>query len=924
MNQRGDFNPPSQAAATPAVTSTRHAWGVALVLFGLGLLITVLLASQARDLAREKTRQLFLNKATERSYQIRERLRTQELEVSMLARFLGEIEQVTPSLFERLAQPLLTNTLAITWVPVVAGDDRGAFERRATSQYGAPFSIRDHEPGRGWVRSPKRDTHYPILFFQSSYVSEAPLGLDMVHEPRRLATIERALRTHRLSVSESLPLLGPRAPDRVGIIAMQPVFGDDGSSVRGFVQAALSLHQILQRGFPTSSVSALSLSLYEDEDTDSHLYQSDAPPQQETPALEERLQFGDRSYRLIARPTARFLRENASPAAPMTLLAGSLVSALIAAYVFMVISQRQRALALVNERTQQLRAAERRWAYALDSAGDGVWDWHADGHAFYSRSWKTMLGYTEDEISDSIQEWSARIHPEDLPRAQRDFERHLRGESSHFRCEQRMRCKDGSWKWILSRGQVIERDSQGNALRAIGTHADISRVKATGQALVRINAELQGILDAAIHVAIIATDRDGYITTFNRGAELMLGYSAEEMLGREKPEKVHLASEIEARRQQLSRERGRAVDGLEVFLHHTRQQRAEEQEWTYVRKDGRQLQVQLMVTAIHDEQGEIEGFLGVATDITDSKRARAILEARDELLAKLSAQVPGAIYQFRLYPDGHSCFPYSSAGMREVYEVDPEAVLETAEPVLKRIHPEDRPQVLASTQTSAQRLCTWREEYRVVLPERGTRWLRGEALPEKLDDGSILWHGYVSDITTSKTVEDELRTLSITDPLTGVYNRRYFIDRLDAEIARAQRHDLDLALIMFDLDHFKSINDRYGHHCGDNVLTGTCERILRRLRRDDVLCRLGGEEFIVLCPHTDAAQAEQLAESLRQELYTEPFPEIGTISASFGVAAWHSPESGDALLNRTDRCVYSAKRQGRNRVVRESGPPSAA
>ena len=157
------------------------------------------------------------------------------------------------------------------------------------------------------------------------------------------------------------------------------------------------------------------------------------------------------------------------------------------------------------------------------------------------------------------------------------------------------------------------------------------------------------------------------------------------------------------------------------------------------------------------------------------------------MLEKLTANVPGAIYQYQLRADGSSCFPYASAGIRTIYEVEPEAVCEDAQPVFARIHPDDLDGLRRSILQSAEQLQPWQADYRVLLPRQGLRWLRGEASPEPQADGSVLWHGYLTDITGPKLVEQELRVLSITDALTGAYNRRYFQERLEAEISRARR-----------------------------------------------------------------------------------------------------------------------------------------
>lgn len=125
-----------------------------------------------------------------------------------------------------------------------------------------------------------------------------------------------------------------------------------------------------------------------------------------------------------------------------------------------------------------LRASEQRWQFALDGAGDGIWDWHIpSGRVFFSHGWKAMLGYGDEEIEDRIEAWEQQVHPEDLPRALEDVQAHLDGKTPVYENEHRMRCHDGGWKWILDRGKVMERGANGQPLRMIGTHKDISEHK---------------------------------------------------------------------------------------------------------------------------------------------------------------------------------------------------------------------------------------------------------------------------------------------------------------------------------------------------------------------------------------------------------------------------------------------------------------
>jgi diguanylate cyclase (GGDEF)-like protein/PAS domain S-box-containing protein len=404
------------------------------------------------------------------------------------------------------------------------------------------------------------------------------------------------------------------------------------------------------------------------------------------------------------------------------------------------------------------------------------------------------------------------------------------------------------------------------------------------------------------------------INTFNAGAEQMLGFKAEQALGHLTLESLHVKSELEARAGYLSATLGKRIPPSQAMLVENPDSQHETREWTLQREDGSQLTVNMLPTVLLDEHGLWIGHLAIYLDVTEQKRAYEALAARDRLLKKLSAHVPGGIFQFTLEPQDHWRFIYASDGMRDIYEIEPGVLQQDASGVFERIHPLDVERVRASIRLSALQLTHWREEYRVQLPQRGLRWIRGEATPEELPGGGTLWHGYVSDISDLKRVEEELRTLSITDALTGIHNRRYFQDRVKAEMIRLNRTSGALSLIMLDIDHFKRINDQYGHGVGDGVLQELCKRIAQRLRRSDVFCRLGGEEFVVLCPNTDGDQAYSLAMELWQSLRSAPVETVGVVTASFGVASWRVDEGIDGLLLRADSAVYMAKQAGRDRV----------
>ncbi|WP_372964407.1 diguanylate cyclase [Marinobacter sp.] len=184
--------------------------------------------------------------------------------------------------------------------------------------------------------------------------------------------------------------------------------------------------------------------------------------------------------------------------------------------------------------------------------------------------------------------------------------------------------------------------------------------------------------------------------------------------------------------------------------------------------------------------------------------------------------------------------------------------------------------------------------------------------------GRALISNYVAEIKFAyrklQKSSQALTKLATTDPLTGAFNRRHFEERVEAEAARTLRHGTPLSLIIFDIDYFKKINDRFGHHGGDEVLVRLTELTLQNLRSSDVLARWGGEEFIILLPQCDAEEAQKVAEKLRRSIAGQVFGRVGKITCSFGVAEVSRGDLLDSWVNRADQALYRAKNSGRNTV----------
>ena len=182
--------------------------------------------------------------------------------------------------------------------------------------------------------------------------------------------------------------------------------------------------------------------------------------------------------------------------------------------------------------------------------------------------------------------------------------------------------------------------------------------------------------------------------------------------------------------------------------------------------------------------------------------------------------------------------------------------------------------------------------------------------------------GFSTEVTELFKLKEEFKKLATVDALTDLYNRRYFTEQADKEYLRAQRYKLSLTLISIDIDHFKKINDKFGHPAGDKVLIEVAKQLKSSLRQTDVLARIGGEEFSILLPETSADEAEVFAERLRlaqsQLRITGDWHGEIQLSVSIGISSYQQSDSNfDQIFSRADKALYQAKNSGRNRVCRQ-------
>jgi len=331
---------------------------------------------------------------------------------------------------------------------------------------------------------------------------------------------------------------------------------------------------------------------------------------------------------------------------------------------------------------------------------------------------------------------------------------------------------------------------------------------------------------------------------------------------------------------------------------------------------------------IYSDVGEIIMLEGFITDISALKTTEQALRDSEQRYRHIVESSHEGIWMFDT--DGHTTFVNTRMAAMLGYEVE-----EMLGNDLYDFMPEDWRKT--TRDNFGRGLQDAAEQHDVRLLRKDGTQIWALLSVKALTDGNGRPNGLLAmaaDITDRKRMEAALHDLAISDPLTGLLNRRHFYQLAEEELERVRRYRYPVAALMVDLDQFKRINDTFGHIAGDAVLQTSAKVMREQLRGSDILCRYGGEEFAILMPEADLATAKGTAERLRlglaaQAVETEP----GSISmtASFGIAAM-TPDSMltlETLLDYADRMLYVAKKNGRNRVeawdtARSTSPPAPA
>jgi diguanylate cyclase (GGDEF)-like protein/PAS domain S-box-containing protein len=431
---------------------------------------------------------------------------------------------------------------------------------------------------------------------------------------------------------------------------------------------------------------------------------------------------------------------------------------------------------------------------------------------------------------------------------------------------------------------------------------DVTEQRLAEAALVHSEQRFRDVSEAVGDI-IWETDSDGMIVFLTADIEDVVGFEAEQLLG--KPMSALLPQE-----------------DVDDFNHwrddvYRRQEAFTNVEARTVDSDGNIIWLQISGTPYFDADGIFQGYRGAAMDITDRKDTETAIKASERKLRALAESAYDAIIMI----DARGRVSFWNDAAEQLFGYTEREVLG------RDLHPlisppegweeADRGMGAFSVQGTGPGVGTIAEV--VAMHKDGTRFEAERSIASFRLEGEWYAVATIRDITERKATEAKLLELATTDSLTGLYNRRRFMELCEQEFSRSVRYSRSLAMFMLDIDHFKKVNDEYGHDAGDKVLRSLSEVSASALRGADILGRLGGEEFGVLLPETDAESAYEVAERLREAIANASISVNGSslkVTVSIGISIL-SPEmhSIDALLKGADVALYQAKQTGRNKVV---------
>ncbi|MCD8524013.1 MAG: PAS domain S-box protein [Saccharospirillaceae bacterium] len=623
-------------------SNPRKLWSRVLTVLLSGLLISLMLSAKIRELNEERLQEALSRQAYDLASQVEQRIRLYQYGLRGMR---GAIVTAGDDLNRELVIRYSTTrdvdlefpgARGFGFIRRVAVADEAGFIQAARSDDWPEFNIRQLSPHAG--------ERFVIQYIEPVGRNLAAVGLDIASETNRREAAWSSLLSGEVRLTGPITLVQATGSPQQSFLILMPVYRGGktpqtqaGREQLGFgwsyapllmaeVMADLRLHQ-----------DQLALEIIDMTDVQQPVSffnnQTSAGFAHVAGYQIDRSIFG-RQWQFRFRAYSSFVQALNLPSPVMVFALGSVISVLISALLAMLFNSRLR--------RKEYLAQQARLASIVESSADGIISQDGNGNV---RSWNPaaarMFGITEaDALGRPL---SALIIPPEL----QDEEYAVCAAVSQGSCllpKEGVRSRADGTLLDVSVSYAVIRDMEGKAVGISESIRDITGQKTAQAKIIELNTNLerqveerageaqrlsqllQGVLDSASEVSIIATDKEGIVTLFNQGAERMLGYRAEEFVGVQSPAVLHAVEEVEARSFELEREYGGHIRGFRVFVHRSEREGAETREWTYIRKNGQRLLVSLSVTTMRDSAGEIVGYLGIAVDISARKASEAALE----------------------------------------------------------------------------------------------------------------------------------------------------------------------------------------------------------------------------------------------------------------------------------------------------------
>ena len=535
----------------------------------------------------------------------------------------------------------------------------------------------------------------------------------------------------------------------------------------------------------------------------------------------------------------------------------------------------------LKEKETALVESEQRWIFALEGSGDGVWDWNLETNSFYrSKQYKSMRGFSEEDIKDSYEDWFDLIHPEDRDWVIKELQKHVDGETPIYSAEYRIRRKDGSYMWINERSKTTKRASNGRALRMVGTHRDVTKERNSQNALLYQKKSFECLFNNSPD-AIVQFDEKEHIMDINTEFRHIFGYTLEEVIGK------HINDIIDPFKE------------LDSYITFGALQKGDCQfrDTMSYDKFGNPIKVFAKGVPIIINNKTV-GAYGIYTDVRFIKEAEEQIRKQQKILESLFKYSQDAI----VHLDMNSNIININNTFSDLFGYTSDECLG------KNIDELITSEEYMEESQMINNLALLNKKIEI---DTKRRIKKGSLIDVCIRGGSIIvdeqiigYHGIYTDISTRKEAETKIKYLSYHDNLTNLYNRAFF----EEELKRLDTHrQLPLAIIIGDVNGLKLTNDVFGHLTGDKLLAETAEILKKACRKEDILCRWGGDEFAILLSNTDKETTYKICQriySLCEESVDSPIH----ISISLGFAIkYNESETMTDVIKEAEEQMYRNK-----------------